>query len=104
MVSKCQKCSFEGMTRVKRECTLWTFFKWIGIFMCFCCCILCICLYTPTQRGGAITEYLECKCLHRSIVHYCKQCGKRIMVVHPEFRPKGGLVDSDSDDDESRYT
>mmetsp|Transcript_29438 Transcript_29438/g.34520 ORF Transcript_29438/g.34520 Transcript_29438/m.34520 type:complete len:81 (-) Transcript_29438:71-313(-) len=55
------------------------------MFLFFCCCIICICIYTPVSKGGAIQDYLECKWLHRSIVHYCPNCERRVLVKHPKI-------------------
>ena len=82
------------MTKVQRECTCVTVIKWLAMFLFFCLCIICICIYTPIQRGGAIQDYLECKWLHRSIVHYCEGCGRRVLVKHPKL----GLTDSSDEE------
>ena len=47
------------------------------------------------SRGGAVQDYLECKWLHRSIVHYCPNCERRVMIKHPK------LGFNDSSDEES---
>ena len=65
------------------------------MFLFFCCCIICICIYTPVSRGGAIQDYLECKWLHRSIVHYCPNCNRRVLVKHPKM----GFGESSSDEE-----
>ena len=92
----CPHCDHTGMTKVQRKCTCTTVLKWIAMFLFFCLCIICICIYTPIQRGGAIQDYLECKWLHRSIVHYCGRCGKRVLVKHPKMAFQEGSSDEET--------
>ena len=96
----CQHCNHVGMTKVQKECTCCTILNWIALFFLFCVCICIICCYTPMQRGGLIQDYLECKCLNRSIVHYCEKCGKKIAVKHPTMTLRDDSSDSDEGDDE----
>lgn len=95
------------MTKVDRQCTCWTGCKWTALIMFFCYCICCICLYTPFVRGGAIADYLECKCLHRSIVHKCgnNACQAIIKIYHPDIagHKHTNKQDSDSEDSHSSY-
>ena len=91
----CPHCASHVTTKVRRQCTCITVLKWMAMFFFFCFCILCICIYTPVSRGGAVQDYLECKWLHRSIVHYCPNCQRKVMIKHPK------LGFSDSSDEES---
>lgn len=103
---KCSTCNQTTNTKVSRQCTCWTGCKWTALIMFFCYCICCICLYTPFVRGGAIADYLECKCLHRSIVHKCGNnlCNAIIKVYHPDIAGhKHTNKDSDSEDSHSSY-
>jgi hypothetical protein len=57
------------------------------------------------QRGGIFQDYIECKCLHKSTVHYCAKCRRRVAVIHPglglgRIHDNESLSSDDSDEEE----
>ena len=100
----CKKCKERTMTKVKRKCTCWTVCKWYCLILFFCICIPCICLYIPITRGGAISDYLECKCLHLSVVHHCGACNEPLQTFHPDISGHQDLeIKGDEDCESTSY-
>ena len=98
----CKHCGETVTTQVRRTCTGWTCCKWFLLILFFFCCCCCICMYVPLKGAGVVVEYLECRCLHKSVVHQCKKCGRDLKIYHPDISGhKYDLKQQDKDSDSS---
>lgn len=96
VLKRCPKCKTKDWTKTKKVCTCTTVIIWLSLILFFIFCLCCICCYSPSGNGP-LSDYIECKCLRRTVVHTCKKCNHKIGVKHTNHMTS--MIEDDCDEE-----